>query len=78
MSRVHERLKSQVLPRELDDIGLEKNPQYDSYEDDTQNKQMLPQLAEELEPMSEVGNHYVGAEILLPRGDHMARGHVVA
>ena len=28
--------------------------------------------------MPEVGNHYIGAEILLPRGDKMARGHVVA
>ena len=28
--------------------------------------------------MSEVGDHYIGTEILLPRGDKMARGHVVA
>ena len=28
--------------------------------------------------MPEVGDHYVGAETLLPRGDQMARGHVVA
>ena len=24
------------------------------------------------------GDHYVGAEMLLPRGDKMARGHIVA
>ena len=35
------------------------------------------QLAEELEPMPEVGNQYIGAEIMLPRKDKMARGHVV-
>ena len=28
--------------------------------------------------MPEGGNYYIGAEILLPRGDVMARGHVVA
>ena len=28
--------------------------------------------------MPEVGDHYIGADILLPRGDEMARGHVVA
>ena len=33
MARVHERLGSWVLPRELDDIGLENTPQYDPYED---------------------------------------------
>ena len=42
------------------------------------DKQSFLQLAEELEPMPEVGGHYIGADILLPRGDHIARGHVVA
>ena len=78
MSRVYERLGSHVLPRELEDLGLEDTPQYDPYEDEAQNEQTFPQLAEELEPMPEVGDHYIGAEILLPRGDQMARGHVVA
>ena len=62
----------------MEDIGLENTPQYDLYEDETQNKQTLPQLTEELEPMPEVGDHYIGADMLLPRKDHMARGHVVA
>ena len=39
---------------------------------------MFPQLAEELEPKPEVRDHYIGAEILLPRGDQMVRCHVVA
>ena len=30
-----------------------------------------------LEPMPEVGDHYIGAEILLPRGDEMANYNVV-
>ena len=78
MARVHERLGSCVLPRNLEDLGLEDTPQYDPYEDETQNDQSFPQLAEELEPIPEVGDHCIGAEILLPRGDQMAKGHVVA
>ena len=57
MARVHDRLGSHVLPRDLEDLGLEDTPQYDPYEDETQ------------EPTPEVGDHYIGAEILLPRGD---------
>ena len=48
MARVHERLGSYILPRELEDLGLEDTPQYNPYEDETQNKQLFPQLAEEL------------------------------
>ena len=58
--------------------GLENDPQYDQYEDETQNMQMFPQLAEELKTFPEVRDHYIGAEILLPRGDEMARSHLVA
>ena len=47
-----------VLPRKLDDMELESTPQYDPYEDETQNDQTLSQLAEELEPMPQVGDHY--------------------
>ena len=78
MARVYERLGSWVLPRELEDIVLENTPQYDPYEDESQNRQTVPQLAEELEPMPEVCNQYIGAEIMLPRGGKMARGHVLA
>ena len=70
MARVYKRLGSQVLPRELDGIVLENIPLYDPYEDETQNKQMFCQLAEELESTPEVGDHYIGAE-------KMERGHVV-
>ena len=57
---------------------LENTPQYDLYEDETQNEQTFPLLAEELEPIPEVSDHFLGAEILLPRGDEMVRSHVVA
>ena len=62
----------------MEDIGLENTPQYDPYEDETHNEQTYPQLVEELKPMPEVGDQYIGAEILFPGGDKMARGHVVA
>ena len=67
MATVYERLGSGFLQRKLEDMVLENTPQYDPYEDETQNKQMFPQLAEELELIPEVGDHYIGAEILLPR-----------
>ena len=38
---------------------------------------MFSQLTEELEPMSDVGDHCIGADILLPRGDKIARDCVV-
>ena len=46
MARVYDRLGSWVIPRDLEDLGLENTPQYDLYEDETQNKQSFPQLAE--------------------------------
>ena len=51
MDRVYEKLWSQLLSRELEDVGLKDTPQYDLYEDDRQNKQTFSQLAEELKPM---------------------------
>ena len=53
-------------------------PQYDLNKNETQNKQTFPQLIEELAHMPEAGDHYIGTEILLPRGDNMARSHAVA
>ena len=77
IARVYEKLGSQVLQRELEDIGLENTPQYDPYEDETQNEQTSPQLAEDLETMPGVGDYYIRAEILLSRVYKMAMGHVV-
>ena len=54
-------------------------PQYNPYEDKTQNKQTFPQLADKLKSMPEVGDHYMGAET---RGNdirwsHDANGNVM-
>ena len=78
IARCYEMLGSWVLPRELEGIRQVNTPHYDLYEAETQNEQTFPHLAEELEPTPELGDHYIGAEILLPTGDEMARGHVVA
>ena len=48
MARVYDEVDSQIVPRDLEDLGLENTPQYDPYEDETQNKQSFPQLAGEL------------------------------
>ena len=39
MARFHEKLGSQVLPRELEEIGLENTSYHDLCEDETQNEQ---------------------------------------
>ena len=62
----------------MEDRRLENTPQNDLYEDELQNKQSFPQLTQELESMPEVEDHYTGAEIMLPRGDKIARGQVMA
>ena len=74
MDMVHENLESQVLSRELEDIRLESTSKYDQYEDKIKNEQSFSQLEEELEPTPEAAK----ADILLPKGDQMARGHEVA
>ena len=72
--RVYNRLGSWVLPRDLEDKGLENTPQYDPYKDETQYKQTFLHLQEELELMPEITDQYLGSEISLPREDQMARG----
>ena len=61
----------------MEEIGLENTSQYEPHKDETQNKQTYPKLEEELKPTAEVGDHYIRAEILLPRRDKMARGNVM-
>ena len=53
-----------------------ETPIYDSYEDDADCGMPDPP-SEELEPTPEAGDSYVNTEVMLPRGDSMARGRVV-
>ena len=68
---VYKTLGSRVLPRELDDIWLQITAQSDPCEDAIHEKS-FPLLANELEPMPEV------VDVLLPIGDQIARGRIVA
>ena len=78
MDRVYEKLGFHIIPQQLKDIGLQNTPQYDPHENETQNKPTFSQLGKELESTPEEGDHYTGAEIMLPIGDKIARGNVVA
>ena len=69
IARVYEKLGSWVLSRELEDIGLEIIPQYNRYEDEIQDGQTFLQLVKELEPMPEVTDQYICANILLSKWD---------
>ena len=78
MAKLYERLGSLALPREAEGTGLENTMQYDPYEDETQNEQSFPQLTEALKHTPEIKDHHIGADILMPGGDEIERGHVVA
>ena len=66
MARVHEKLGSWVLPKEMEDIGL-KNIHSTIHMRETQNEHSFPQLKEVLEHTPEVAEQSVGVEIMLPR-----------
>ena len=64
-------------PRSYQEIWiteLESTSQNDPHEDETQNEQTFLQLAEEIEPMSDVSDHYVRAEILLSKDMRWQKG----
>ena len=65
MARVYEKMGFQVLPRELEEIGLENTSQYDHYEDETKQADISP-------ANRRARAHATSAEL------EMARGHIVA
>ena len=77
MESIHQRLGPQAEMGNLVELGVEDTPQYDQYDDKLQNAETFPMLDKEPEVTPEWGNQYVNAEILPPRGDKMARGHMV-
>ena len=62
---------------DFEELDVEDTPTFDRYEDDSEEGQMPEPQAEELEPTPEVGDNYVNTEVMLPRGDSMARGRVI-
>ena len=74
MESLHQALGPCMRLSDLVDLDEEETMQYDPYEDKVQNAETFPMLDEEQEVTPEWGDQYVNAEILLPRGDKMARG----
>ena len=62
----------------MEEVGLENTPQYEPYEDETEQTDFSSASRRARSHTPKVGEHYIRAEILLPRGDQMARGHVAA
>ena len=77
MVSLHKVMCHHMMLRDLVDLGVEETLQYDTDEDESQNAETLPMLDEEPEVTPNRGDQYVNAEIVLPRGDMMARGKVV-
>ena len=74
MESLYQRFGHYAVVRDLVELGVEDTPQFDQYEDEFQNAKTFPMLDEEPEVTHKCGNQYVNADILLPRGDRMARG----
>ena len=73
MESVHQRLGPQVMDN-LGDLGADGMPQYYSYQDCSENREIFPGLDEESGLTLDWGDQYLNAEILLPKGEKMARG----
>ena len=58
------------------DLGINESPTYEKYQDDDHDGCMPDPPNKELDATLDVGDNYVNTEVMLPRGDHMARGTV--
>ena len=76
MKSLHQRLGPQATVDDIVDLYMEDMPQYDPDENELQKVDTFPSLDEEPE-VTLKWEEYLHAETLLPRGDKMARGHVV-
>ena len=77
MESLHQRLGHHAEVRDLVELGVKYTLQYNPYDDKSWNAEMFPILDKESEVTPEWEDQYVTVEILLPRGDRMARGHTV-
>ena len=58
-------------------MGIDESPILEKYEDDDHDGRIPDPPDEELDATPEIGDNYVNTEVMLPRGDHMARGKVI-
>ena len=56
MVSLHQKLGLHAELRDLVELGVEDTPQYDPYEDESQNAQMFPMLDEQPEVTTERGD----------------------
>ena len=77
MVLLHQRLGPHTKVGNLTDLSTEDMSQYDPDEGESQNIETFPILDEEPKVTLKWGEQYVYTEILLPRGDEMARGSVL-
>ena len=77
MESLHHKLGPPTKFRDLIELEVEDMLQYDPYDEESGNAKTFPMLEEEPEVTPKLGDQYVNAEILLPRGDKMARDQVV-
>ena len=73
MAFLHQKLSPCAELRDLVELGVDDTPQYNPCEDESQNAETFS-MVEEPEVTPEWGDQFLSAEILLPRGDKMARG----
>ena len=64
-----------MTSKDLNEKGLDaETPVYESYKEEEEEEHR--QAPDEEEPISELADNYIGAEVLLPIGDKMVSGSV--
>ena len=58
-------------------MGIAESPILEKYEYDDHDGHMPDPPDEELDVTPAVGHNYFNTSVMLPRGDHMARGKVI-
>eukprot|EP00804_Cyclotella_cryptica_P009101 CCRYP_003177-RA/>CCRYP_003177-RA protein AED:0.23 eAED:0.23 QI:0/0/0/1/1/1/2/0/629 len=81
MKNFDETIQAKLGPKtsidDFKDLGIDESPILDKYEDDDHDGRIPDPPDEELDATPEIGDNYVNTEVMLPRGDHMARGKVI-
>ncbi len=70
------RLGTKLTCAKLEEVGIPDTPEYLPYSDEDQDDTMLSDLDDQVTP--EVGDEYVHASVMLPRGSQLVRDTVKA
>ena len=81
MKRFDESVTAKLWPKssidDFKDVGIYKSPHSEKYKDDDHESGIPDAPDEELVDKPEVRANYVNTKVMLPRGDHMARGKAI-